>query len=160
MRNVSRFGDWPEHVALGFVLIALAYWRGSKKWLRVFAAMILALVIAGISARTVAIVSGRARPSVKNESVWNGPHLSSRYNAFPSGHTAATVAFFATLFFASWRLGLACFPIPLLIAASRMYVTAHYLSDVVFAAILGVLCALLSARLLSAIRNPQPEIAN
>ena len=37
--------------------------------------------------------------------------------------------------------------ISLLIAGSRMYVAAHYLSDVVVAAVLGIFCAWLCARL-------------
>jgi len=146
MNNVSRFGDWPEHAALGLACLGMAYWRGRKKWIRIFAAMLLACAMAGVSARAIKIATGRARPSVKAEAAWAGPKLSSKYQAFPSGHTAASTAFFATLFLVSWRLGLACAPIPALIAVSRMYVAAHYLSDVVFAAMLGVLCALLAAR--------------
>lgn len=148
MRNVSRFGDWPEHVALGLVLFVLAIWRGSRKWKRIFAAMILACALAGLVARVVKITAGRARPSVQTEAEWNGPRLGSKYNAFPSGHTAASTAFFAVLAFASWRIGLWLLWIPLLIAFSRMYVAAHYLSDVVFAAMLGALVALIVARAL------------
>jgi undecaprenyl-diphosphatase len=104
--------------------------------------------MAGVSARAIKIATGRARPSVKTEAAWTGPRLSSKYHAFPSGHTAASTAFFATLFLASWRLGLLFVPIPALIAVSRMYVGAHYLSDITFAAMLGVSCALLAARFL------------
>ena len=43
------------------------------------------------------------------------------------------------------RLGLACLPIPILIGFSRMYIGAHYLSDVVCAAVLGILCAAIVA---------------
>lgn len=146
MRNVSQFGDWPEHAALGLILLGLAYWRRSKKWTRVFGTMLIACALAGASARVIKITSGRARPSVRTESFWNGPGFSSKYHAFPSGHTAASTAFFGTLFFVSWRLALACLPIPLLIAASRMYVGAHFFSDVVFAAILGIMCAFLAAK--------------
>ena len=31
MSNVSRFGDWPTHAALGLAGLGIAYWRGSKK---------------------------------------------------------------------------------------------------------------------------------
>jgi membrane-associated phospholipid phosphatase len=146
MQNVSRFGDWPEHVVLGLVLAGLAWWRGNKKWTRVFLSMLIACAIAGAAARVIKITTGRARPSVKTEESWNGPRLSEKFHAFPSGHTAASTAFFGVLFFASWRVGLACLLIPLLIGASRMYVAAHYLSDVVFAAVLGFLVAYLVAR--------------
>jgi membrane-associated phospholipid phosphatase len=138
MQAVSRFGDWPEHVAVGLVLVGIAYWRGSKRWTRIFAAMLIACALAGISARVVKVATGRARPNVQTEAGWNGPRLSARYNAFPSGHTAASTAFFAALAFASWRIGLGFLAIPLLIAFSRMYVAAHHLSDVVGAALIGV----------------------
>jgi membrane-associated phospholipid phosphatase len=154
MRGVSQFGDWPEHISLGLVLLVLAYWRRSKKWMRIAAAMILACALAGVGARVVKIAVGRARPSVATETAWRSPSLSARYNAFPSGHTAASTAFFATLALASWRIGAPFLVIPLLIAFSRMYVAAHYLSDVVCAALLGLVTAYFVARwILSPIRN-------
>jgi len=146
MRNVSRFGDWPEHVLAGLLIIAMAAWRGKKRWVHIGLTMIVACALAGIAARGVKIAAGRARPSVKLELGWNGPRLSSKYHSFPSGHSAATTAFFGVLFFANRRIALCLLPIPLLIATSRMYVAAHFLSDVVCAAILGIFCAWLCAR--------------
>ncbi len=146
MRNVSRYGDWPTHVIAGLLIIALAALRGNKRWVNIGLTMILACALAGVVARGVKIATGRARPSVKQELGWQGPRLSSKYNSFPSGHTAATTAFFGVLLFAHRRLALALSPIPLLIALSRMYVAAHYLSDVVCAMILGLFCAWLCAR--------------
>jgi membrane-associated phospholipid phosphatase len=146
MQAVSRYGDWPEHVALGLALVGLAYWRGSKRWVRIFTAMIVACALAGAVARVVKISTGRARPSVQTDAGWNGPRLSPRYNSFPSGHTAASTAFFATLAFAGWRLGFGLLTIPLLIAFSRMYIAAHYLSDVVCSALIGAAVAYFVAR--------------
>ncbi len=147
MRNVSRFGDWPEHFALGLILAAVAWWRGNKKWTRIFLSMLIALSIAGLAGRAIKVTTGRARPSVKSEQAWNGPHLSSKYHAFPSGHAVASTAFFAVLTFASWRIGLPCLVIPILIGFSRIYGGAHYLSDVICAAVLGILCALVVWRI-------------
>jgi len=146
MRNVSRFGDWPSHVALGLILLGIAWGRGSKKWARVFLAMLIAMALAGLAGHVIKRAIPRARPSVKSELRWGGPRFSSKYHSFPSGHVGASTAFFATLFFARRRIGLACLPIPILIAFSRMYIGAHYLSDVVCAAVLGILCALVIAR--------------
>jgi undecaprenyl-diphosphatase len=148
MRNVSRLGDWPEHFALGVILTGIAWWRGNKKWTRIFLSMLIALAIAGLAGRVIKISTGRARPSVKTEEVWNGPRFSSKFHAFPSGHVAASTAFFAVLFLANWRIGLIGVPIPILIGVSRMYVAAHYLSDVVCAVVLGIICAVLVVRLL------------
>ena len=158
MRAVSRFGDWQEHVGLGLILLGVAYFRRSKKWIRIFAAMILACALAGAAARVIKISTGRARPDVQMDAGWNGPRFSYRYNAFPSGHTVASTAFFATLAFASWRIGLAFLWIPMLIAFSRMYVAAHFLSDVVCASLLGVVVAFWVARwILPSIRNPKSD---
>ncbi len=153
MRLVSRLGDWPAHILVGCLIVALARWRGSKQWVRIGLTMILACALAGIAARGLKIATGRARPSVKHELGWHGPRLSSKYNSFPSGHTAASTAFFGVLLFVRRRLGLPLLAIPLLIAASRMYVAAHYLSDVVVAAILGIFCAWLCARAIATDAN-------
>lgn len=144
MRNVSRFGDWPEHFLVGLALFGFARWRGNKKWMRIFLAMLIALSIAGLAGRAIKVTTGRARPSVESEQRWTGPNWSSsKYHSFPSGHVDASVGFFAVLLLANWRFGLPCLAIPMVIGFSRMYLGAHYLSDVVCAAMLGILSAIL-----------------
>src|SRR5438093_10598363 len=73
MRKISRSGDWPEHFALGPVLAGIAWWRGSKKWTRIFLSMLIALGIAGVVGRVIQLAPGRARPSVGTEDAWPGP---------------------------------------------------------------------------------------
>ncbi len=143
MRAVSHYGDWPAHVALGAVLATGAYLRGSKQWTRIFLATLIACAFAGAAARVLKVATGRTRPSVATEAGWNSLRFSSKSNAFPSGHTAASTAFFGTLTLAAWRVGLPLMVIPLLIGFSRMYVAAHYLSDVVGAVVLGIVSAVL-----------------
>jgi undecaprenyl-diphosphatase len=161
MHNVSRFGDWPSHVALGLLLLGIAWWRGRKKWTRIFLSMLLAMAIAGIAGHVIKRTVPRARPSVKSELRWGGPRFSTKYHAFPSGHVAASTAFFGVLIFARRRIGVACLPIPILIGFSRMYIGAHYLSDVVCAAVLGIFCAALVTHfLLGQVENRQSQIEN
>ena len=148
MRNVSRFGDWPSQVVLGLLLLGTAWIRGSKKWSRVFLAMLIAMALAGVAGTVIKRTVPRPRPSVHTDIRWGGPHFSTKYHSFPSGHVGASTAFFGVLFIARRRVGLACLPIPILIGFSRMYIGAHYLSDVVCAAVVGLLCALLVAWLL------------
>ena len=159
MRIVSRVGDWPAHAIAGAIGFAIALVMGSKAWMRIFLAMLIALALAGVTTRVIKIATGRARPSVKTEARWNGPQLSSKYHAFPSGHTASSTAFFVALFLARKKIGGPLLLIPILIAASRMILGAHYLSDVTFAAIIGVFSALLVARWL-AISNPESAAGN
>jgi undecaprenyl-diphosphatase len=148
MRYVSLFGDWPSHAAVGLVLLGIAWHRGSQKWTRIFLAMLLAMMLAGVVGTVIKRTVPRPRPSVQTEMRWGGPRFSSKYHSFPSGHVAASTAFFGVLFIARRRVGLACLAIPILIGFSRMYIGAHYLSDVVCAAILGTFCALVVAHFL------------
>jgi undecaprenyl-diphosphatase len=159
MRYVSLFGDWPTHTAVGLVLLGVAWRRGCQKWTRIFLAMLIAMMLAGVAGHVIKRTIPRPRPSVHAEFRWGGPRFSSKYHSFPSGHAGASSAFFGTLFLARRRIGLACIPIPILIGFSRMYIGAHYLSDVVCAALLGILCALTAAHfLLRQIENRQSAI--
>jgi membrane-associated phospholipid phosphatase len=161
MRGVSLFGDWPSHTVLGLILLGIAWLRGSKKWMRIFLAMLIAMSIAGVTGHVIKRTIPRPRPSVQTNTRWGGSRFSSKYHSFPSGHVGASTAFFGTLLLARRRIGLACLPIPILIAFSRMYIGAHYLSDVVCAGILGVLCALLVTHFfLRQIANRQSKIEN
>src|SRR5207247_3045145 len=129
-------------------LLGIAWIRGSRKWSRVFLAMLIAMALAGIAGHVIKRTMPRPRPSVHTDIRWGGPHFSTKYHSFPSGHVGASTAFFGVFLFARRRVGLACLPIPILIAFSRMYIGAHYLSDVVCAAVLGFLCALIVESLL------------
>jgi membrane-associated phospholipid phosphatase len=142
MRYVSLFGNWPSHAAAGLILLGLAWRRGNQKWTRIFLAMLLAMLLAGVTGTVIKRTIPRARPSVHAEARWGGPRLSSKYHSFPSGHVGASTAFFGVLFIARRRVGFACLSIPILIGFSRMYIGAHYLSDIVCAAVLGTLCTL------------------
>ena len=161
MRYVSLFGDWPSHVAFGLLFLAIAWMRNSKKWTRIFLAMLIAMSLAGVTGNVIKRTIPRPRPSVHTDMRWGGPRFSSKYHSFPSGHVDASTAFFCSLFLANRRIGLACFPIPILIGLSRMYLGAHYLSDVVCAAVLGIFCALIVAHfLLLPIANRKSAIQN
>jgi membrane-associated phospholipid phosphatase len=153
---VSRIGDWPAHVAAGLIGMAVAFLAQRRDWMRIFLTMLIACALAGVSARVIKIATGRARPSVKTESVWNGPKFSANYNAFPSGHTASSSAFFAALFIARRKIGAPFLLIPIMIAAARVLSGAHYLSDVIFAVALGIACAALTCRVILNRSTTQP----
>jgi membrane-associated phospholipid phosphatase len=160
MRYVSLLGDWPLHTAVGLLLLVLAWRRGSEEWTRIFLAMLLAMMLAGVVGTVIKRTVPRARPSVYTDARWGGPRFNSKYHSFPSGHVGASTAFFGVLLIARRRVGLACLPIPILIGFSRMYIGAHYLSDVVCAAVMGILCALVVAHFLFLqIVNRQSKLA-
>ena len=146
MRFASRWGDWPPHVIAGLAGVGVAYAMGSRRWMAIFLAMVLACAVAGVVNRTIKIAAGRARPAVTTDPGWHGLRFSSKYTSFPSGHTAATTGFFGALLFARRRIGLAVLPVPVIIASSRIYVGAHYLSDVTGGAIVGTMSAVVAWR--------------
>ncbi len=149
MRSISRFGDWPEHFLAGLALFSVARWRRDKKWARIFVMMLIALSIAGLAGHAIKVTTGRARPSVKSEQMWNGPRGGdSKFHSFPSGHVDASLGFFAVLLLANWRIGLPCLAIPIMIGFSRMYLGAHYLSDVICAAVLGIASAIVVVKII------------
>jgi membrane-associated phospholipid phosphatase len=161
MRYVSLLGDWPSHTLVGLVLLGFAWRRGNKQWTRIFLAMLIAMSLAGVTGHVIKRAIPRPRPSVHTDVRWGGLRFSSKYHAFPSGHVGGSTAFFGVLIIARRRVGLACLPIPILIGFSRMYLGAHYLSDVVCAAVLGMLCALVVAYfLLLRISDRQSKIEN
>ncbi len=143
-RVITRVTDWPVHVAAGLVLAGIAWWRGKKRWAVVFLTMVAAAAVAGTAAYGIKVAVGRPRPAVKVErQVTQAGSFRPNYQAFPSGHSAASAAFFGVLFFVCWRLGLGLFVIPLLVGATRIFLGAHYLSDVTAGLMLGLFCAAL-----------------
>lgn len=150
MRQVSRWGDWPAHVAVGMIGAGAAHFLKSRRWLVIFVAMILSCALAGSIGPLIKSATGRARPSAKMSVGWIGPTWSQKRHSFPSGHTTASTAFFGALCLARRKIGFPLLAVPATVAASRLYLNAHYFSDVVCGTILGFGCAMLVWRLLKA----------
>jgi membrane-associated phospholipid phosphatase len=80
-----------------------------------------------------------------------GVHWLRNFESFPSGHTLAAFALFAYLALVlPWKRGFAlwCFALALLVGFSRMYLVQHFFKDVYLGAILGVMVAVLTQRIL------------
>ncbi|MDD5201424.1 MAG: phosphatase PAP2 family protein [Terrimicrobiaceae bacterium] len=147
---LSRYGDWPELMALGLAGLALASLARSREWKRIFITAMIASTVAGILANSLRLTTGRTRPreSPKIAQAWVGPVHdgkltvgNSKYNSFPSGHTATAIGFAAVLLFARPLPGLFALLAAIAIAWSRIALGAHHLSDVVVAAFLGLAVA-------------------
>ena len=91
-------------------------------------------------------VFARVRPCDVNTTIQLLVPRPSDYS-FPSGHTAASFAAVAALFFAGqkklWKPALV---LAVLIAFSRLYLYVHYPTDILGGIIVGVLCGYIGAR--------------
>jgi membrane-associated phospholipid phosphatase len=147
---VSRYGDWPWLMLAGGVGLAFAWRARNRDWQRIIVTAMVASTVAGALVNTMRLTTGRTRPreSPKIEQGWYGPYHNgqitignSKYNSFPSGHTATAVGFAGVLLLARPWLGVIGMVIALGIGWSRMLLGAHHLSDVTVAALIALLVA-------------------
>lgn len=144
--GVSKYGDWPELMGVGVILlVASARWR-RRDLARVVVAAMLASTVAGTLANLSRLTTGRVRPreEAKVGQGFHGPWANGKItvgnpgmNSFPSGHTATAVGFAVPFLFAVPLAG-----VPILLGAfaigySRMLLGAHHFSDIVTASVLA-----------------------
>lgn len=142
---VSKILDWPPVLAfLGGVYFAVRRW-GPRDYRRWVGAAFVAAALCGATGTLLRSVIGRARPGASVEQGWYGPWHGGEwtigrhdYAAFPSGHTSTVAGAAGVLILARRRWGMVGLAVTLLVAASRIYLLAHRLSDVVAAMILGL----------------------
>jgi membrane-associated phospholipid phosphatase len=104
-----------------------------------------AIGVPGLFTSIVKVIVGRARPSITagNPFVFHPFTLHAQDMSLPSGHS--TTAFAAAMAIrAVWpRIGMAVWVYALVVGASRVVVTAHFPSDVMASAIIGIVGSLL-----------------
>lgn len=124
---------------MGVLLAAWFWYRGAHYWLIVALTALPGGMLLNVALKHV---FQRARPS------FDDPLLTLATYSFPSGHTAAATVFYGLLacYLARrtqrWRLRALVFCaaglMVMLVALSRMYLGAHYLSDVLAASVEGL----------------------
>jgi len=125
-------------------IVMLIIW---KRWLEPLM-VVVPLILEAMTFITVTWLVGRPRPDV--------PHLDTSPvgSSYPSGHTAAAVAYSAIVVVIFWHtrrtwiralvVTIAAI-IPILVGLSRMYRGMHFFTDVVFGALLGGTSVVVSA---------------
>ena len=144
MKFVSWFGYYPQNLIIVFGT-ALVFWLGRR---RREAKFLVATLLALIPVFLMKLAFGRTRPRVE---LWEDFESGTPYQSFPSGHVALYVVFFGFLAFLLYRLrtlpdfprrSLAAFALLLilLVPASRIYLGAHWFTDVMGGFVVGLLC--------------------
>lgn len=136
MRFVTSLGNFSiAWVMLALVLILIPKTR--KIGLVVMAAVVLDSVLCNVILKNIFV---RPRPCDVNTAINLLIPRPSGYS-FPSGHTSASFAAVAALYFSGerkiWKAALA---LAILIAFSRMYLYVHYPTDVLGGIICGIIC--------------------
>nr|WP_110665105.1 phosphatase PAP2 family protein [Salinicola halophilus] len=140
---VSRLGDWPAWVLLS---LCQPLWHGREGWM-IAAHWGVTAAVAALVYRTLKTRLCRERPYITFTTIRCSMPPVDRYS-FPSGHTLHAVMFLLLITPTTPSLLPVVFPLALLIAASRVVLGLHYLSDVLVGALLGGGLAWLSHLLL------------
>lgn len=139
----------------GWVLIVEAVvlfgigWRWRNTKLKQAGALsLIAVTTAGLAVQTIKHLTGRPRPKLVDQGVFNwGPSFESGHDSFPSGHTISAFAMAAVLsyFYPSYQW--VWYSLAVLVAFTRVYIDAHFASDVFVSAVLGLLIGFWASRL-------------
>ena len=126
----------PYHPKLKIYLLQLTFITST--WL-----------LSGVLHHFIKIVLGRYRPRYLFSDNWYGIdplNFNIAHNSFPSGHTQTIFAITIGLTLLYPRLGIFLVPLAILVGISRVVLIAHYPSDVLFGAYLGIATAILVKR--------------
>ena len=160
--DASFIGSMLAETAVKVVVtlvIALALLWKLKRW-REPLVIVVALVLEASTFITVTFLVGRQRPDVAR--LDTSPVGSS----FPSGHVAAAVAYTAIAVVVFWltrnrllrlTIVMLCVAIPVIVALARMYRGMHYLTDVGFGALLGLLSVVATVLILRPAPPASPD---
>jgi membrane-associated phospholipid phosphatase len=141
----SGWVNWPLRVAA----VALLAWR--RHWLRL-GAFVLAVVLSELCIGPIKAAYDRPRPP--------GSLIATSGASFPSGHAIASAVTAVGLVLVlappgkqRWRWEVRAVVFAVVMALSRVYLRAHWLSDVVAGGLLGAALALGCPALLIALRD-------
>lgn len=148
---VTELGKSTPYL-IGFLLL-FAFFKYIRRWpmaARRFLFLFAGIALSGLASDVIKPLAGRFRPKLLFESNLFGFEpfrLGYEYNSFPSGHAATIFALAAALalLFPRWRIPL--FILAAVVGLSRLIVGAHYLSDVLAGAYVGVMTVYLLTRL-------------
>ncbi len=140
---ISWAGDfWFYNLPCAALLVFGAWRINSERWRRIAVIFLAGTILAGGAAMTIRGLTGRPRPSAKVADGFYGPHLSSKMQAFPSGHTGTAFGGALPVLAAVPLVGAPFTAIAMSISWSRLYLNRHHPTDVLASIYLAVIFAI------------------
>ncbi len=154
-RYVSLLASFPVALGMSLILVALYFIRVySSRKPRAIQARYLFIAFSTMTAWALAylfkLLFGRCRPDMLfRYALYGFTWFKTGYdfNSFPSGHAAIAFGFWMAVAQLKPRLKPVFLIVAALLAASRVIITAHFLSDVLFGALLAATVTLVISRL-------------
>lgn len=115
--------------------------------------VLLSIIFACGIGKFLKVIIGRARPIFSDPTLFYMFSESSDFNSMPSGHTVVSFAALVMLGMLFPRIKWATWTLAIIIGASRVYMGAHWVSDVILGAFIGMLCADFAKALLKKINT-------
>src|SRR5213594_73420 len=142
MEGASRYGRGWTLALLCILFLFLGLFLKRKKWSETGLLSLYSMIVSSLSAQIVKHLVGRARPRLMEHGLtFLGPSFLAGVrglDSFPSGHAASTFALAVVLTRAYPRAKVAFYMMASIISFSRLYLGAHFLSDAVGGALLGL----------------------
>ncbi|MGZ7209799.1 MAG: phosphatase PAP2 family protein [Methanobacterium sp.] len=147
MPIISNFGN----LIVWVLICAILFLFGGEKGKNVAILAILALILSSIAVGVLKYAVAAPRPFVTLENVkLLTDDALGYYTSFPSGHTSGSFAFAVVVglkykisFLWNLRLIYPLLVFAALVGFSRIYIGVHYPIDVLFGAIIGIICAII-----------------
>ena len=135
---ITHLGD-AKVLIVAVILLYIFYNREKAIFL------FISIVYSGIAVSLLKIIFGRSRPDLfLDENLYGFFWFKIKYDyfSFPSGHTTTAFSFFISLSFLFPKFRILFILLATLVAFSRVYLEAHFVSDVIAGAILGSLVSI------------------
>jgi membrane-associated phospholipid phosphatase len=140
---IAAFGDSLFYLIAFFLgMLAFKFIYKSNHYALVCLFFFLAIASSGLAADALKFILGRSRPNLllkQNIYTFEPFQIERNMTSFPSGHAATITALVCALYCFFPKPKYLYIATAALVAGSRVLITAHYLSDVVFGAYVALL---------------------
>jgi undecaprenyl-diphosphatase len=145
---ISDHADLMLAVPLSLLIWGAGVLSGRVRWRKVGLACLMAALMAGLVVNVFRATTGRPRPRAAQpytevKDGLYGPHpFTSKFQSFPSGHTATSTATAVAIAAAVPVATIPCAVYAIVVGWSRMQLLMHHPLDVTVSTVIGLVCGL------------------